>query len=55
MGAPLRREAGDVVTLFLVAEEFSLTIGLYLGEVGDLARENVVDRALAGDILYLTT
>lgn len=29
MGAPLRREAGDMVTLFLVAEEFSLTVGLY--------------------------
>lgn len=55
MGAPLRREAGDVVTLFLVGKEFCLTVGLYLVEVGDLAREDVVNSALAGNVLYLTT
>ena len=54
VGAPLRREAGDVVTLFFVVEEFRLTVGLNLLEGGELAREDVVDGTLAGDVLNLS-
>ena len=53
-GAPLRREAGDVVTLFLVVELLCAAVALNLLEGGELAGENVVDGTLAGDVLNLS-
>ena len=53
--SPLCRESGDVVTLFLVVEEFGAAVFLYLFQRGVLSREDIVDRALAGNVLNLTT
>ena len=41
-------------TLF-ATQEFGATVALYLVERGEFAREDVVNSALACDILYLTT
>ena len=54
VGAPLRREAGDVVALFLVVELLCAAVALNLLEGGELAGEDVVDGALAGDVLNLS-
>ena len=40
---------------FLVAKEFCLAISLNLIKRCELAREDVVNSTLAGDVLYLTT
>lgn len=53
-GAPLRREAGDVVALFLVVELLCAAVALNLLEGGELAGEDVVDGTLAGDVLNLS-
>ena len=54
MPSPLRQETGDVVTFVLGVEEFGAAVILYLVQRGVLAREDIVDRALAGNVLYLT-
>ena len=51
---PLRREAGDVVTGGLGVDNFCTTIVLDIFQRSVLARENVVDGALASYVLYLT-
>ena len=50
----LKREPRDVFALLFIVEQLCLTVLLNLVYSGELAREDVVDRAFARNVLYLT-